>query len=401
MTPKTVQEISDWLIEAARATTDLQDLVGGFGERMVAAGMGLGRLSVGTHVLHPTRGSQTVRWMRGGGLEWEGFDTASMATPNWLMSPIRAAIDAPDRLIRRRLETDDPGSEFPILEDLKAQGYTDYVILATPFIAFNRPGMPSGAVVSWASDRAGGFSDEEIAAIERLQPRLTVAIKSAVLHQIATDVVTIYLGADAGRRVLSGEIDRGGVRVLNVALFFCDLRGFSALADRSDLREMIALLDLYFDLIAAPLEARGGQVLKFMGDGLLATFDLDEGPAARICLQALDAAADVLAAIGRTNEERRSAGQPALDLDIALHVGDVTYGNVGAHDRLDFTVIGPAVNEASRMESLSERLDTHLVISASFVAAAGAEAAQRFRPLGKRKLRGIPVRRDLFTLAEI
>ena len=244
----------------------------------------------------------------------------------------------------------------------------------------------------------GGFNDDEIAAIERLQPRLAVAAKAAALVQIAGDVAAAYLGADAGRRVLGGEVDRGNVDVLNAVLFFCDLRGFTALADGMDRHRLIALLDDYFDAIAGPVADHGGQVLKFMGDGLLATFSLDDGEPATTCGNALNAAVAALAAVERINIQRRAAGEPVMELDIALHQGEVVYGNVGARDRLDFTVIGPAVNEASRMEQLCDRLGVSLVLSESVVAASGPAAAGQFESLGRHPLRGVGEARELFTL---
>ena len=213
------------------------------------------------------------------------------------------------------------------------------------------------------------------------------------------DVVAAYLGADAGRRVLGGEVDRGNVDVLDAVLFFCDLRGFTALSDGMDRHLLIALLDDCFDAIAGPIADQGGQVLKFMGDGLLATFSLDDGddPAA-ICGRALTAAGAALAAVARINAPRRAAGEPVMDLDIALHQGEVVYGNVGARDRLDFTVIGPAVNEASRMEQMCDRLGVHLILSESVVATAGPAAAGRFVSLGRHALRGVGEARELSTL---
>jgi adenylate cyclase len=398
LSPQRVQEISDWLIEAALVTTDLPTLVDGYCARLAAAGMALRRLTLGSHLMHPTWEAQTVRWTRGGTTSTEAFEVGASAGEVWQRSPIRAAIEAPNSILRRRLEATGVETEFPILAELKADGITDYVGLATPFDAYNRPGMPTGMMVSYATDRRGGFDDDEIAAIERLQPRLAVAVKSAVLIQIAGDVIAAYLGADAGRRVLGGEVDRGAVDVLNAVLFFCDLRGFTALADGMDRHLLIHLLDTYFDAIAGPIADHGGQVLKFMGDGLLATFSLDEGDPTVTCGHALAAATAALAAVAGINAPRRAAGDPIMELDIALHQGEVVYGNVGARDRLDFTVIGPTVNEASRMEQMCDRLGVHLVLSESVVAASGPVAADRFESLGHHPLRGVGAARELFTL---
>ncbi|MCP4327624.1 MAG: adenylate/guanylate cyclase domain-containing protein [Alphaproteobacteria bacterium] len=398
--PEQVQAISDWLIEAALATVPLSDLVEGFCERLNAAGMALRRVSVGARVLHPTHDSRTVRWIRGVGLERLNFETGGEATPQWLDSPIRVVLEAPGQIVRRRLDAAAADRDFPILDELKAEGDTDYVALATYFDAFGRPGSVTGTVVTWSTDRPGGFDDGEISTIERLQPRFAVAVKCAVLPQIAEDVVGAYLGADAGHRVLGGAIDRGAVDVLAAILFFCDLRGFTALADRMDLKDLIALLDSYFDAIVTPIGDNGGQVLKFMGDGLLATFAITEADTADVCDRALTAATKAFAEIDSINAARAAEGMPTLTLDIALHRGEVSYGNVGSRDRLDFTVIGPAVNEASRMEDRCDELGVDLVLSETFVAAAGPGAAAGFVSLGRHGLRGVGAPRELFTLKD-
>jgi len=398
LTPSQIQEISDWLIDAALATTTLPDLVEGFCGRLNAAGLDLRRITVGTRLLHPTQESQTVRWIRGAPLEVVGFETAAIPNPDWLASPLRTAIENPGIPIRRRLEGDAADFDYPILAELKGAGDTDYFVFATGFDAFSRPDRTTGMIVTWSTDRPGGFRDHEIAAIERLQPRFAVAVKCALLPQIAYDVVAAYIGADAGRRILGGDVDRGSVGDLEAALFFCDMRGFTALADRLDNREMIALLDGYFDAIVTPIEERGGQVLKFLGDGLLATFGIDGADPAPICARALDAAIAALATIRDINGERANRSQPTLDLDVALHQGRVVYGKVGARNRLDFTVIGPAVNEASRLEALCDELDVRLIHSQSFVETAGASASRPFRSLGAHAIRGVEAPRELFTV---
>lgn len=389
-----VQAISDWLIEAALLSMPLEELIGGLCERLNDGEMGLLRVSVGTSILHPQFASQTVRWVRDEGTEREHFGPDSMRQPGWLNSPIRAAIERQGEPIRRRIAAGDR-LDFEILHELKTRGATDYLALATIFQAYNRPNLPTGMVGTWATDRPGGYTDECIATILRLQPRLAVAVKSAVADQIATGIAATYLGRDAGRRVLEGAVERGDASSLHAAILFCDLRGFTTLADTMAARELLSLLDDYFDLIAEPIRSRDGQILKFMGDGLLATFELDEADLRLSVRDALGAAEAGLAAVEAFNRERRARGEAALDLDIALHVGEVMYGNVGARDRLDFTVIGPAVNEASRMEELCDRLDASPILSAEFVTV--ADLGDHVRDLGTHALRGVGVERRLFT----
>ncbi|MDP6473760.1 MAG: adenylate/guanylate cyclase domain-containing protein [Alphaproteobacteria bacterium] len=208
-----------------------------------------------------------------------------------------------------------------------------------------------------------------------------------------------YLGRDAARRVLSGEIERGHVETVSAVLFYSDLCGFTALGDRMDGHELVELLNEYLACMAEPVEARGGQVLKFMGDGMLGTFELPaEGGAT--CVGALEAALDALSRVGELNKERRAAGRPIMALNVALHLGDVAYGNVGSPMRLDFTVIGPAVNEVSRLEAMCDPLERRLLISEAFADAIPADGPELL-PLGRHGLRSVREPVHLFTVEEV
>ena len=219
--------------------------------------------------------------------------------------------------------------------------------------------MPSawascGSVCSLTTDRPGGFADAHLAALREVLPVFALAAKATTMRAIYQGLLAAYLGQDPAGRVLSGTVQRGEVQSVEAVLFFTDLRGFTALADALPGRDLIALLDDCFDCMVRPVVARGGEVLKFLGDGLLAIFRIEDRPRAEICAAALEAAKEALALMAGLAETRRGRSLPTPDLDIALHVGDVNYGNVGADARLDFTVIGPAVNEASRIERLCD-----------------------------------------------
>ena len=204
-----------------------------------------------------------------------------------------------------------------------------------------------------------------------------------------------YLGRDAGRRVLSGQIDRGSITSISAVLWFADLQGFTRMAEVLPQDDLVKLLNDYFDCMVGAIHAEGGQVLKFMGDGLLAFFPLDGG--ADACAQSLRAADAVMAKVAEMNAARRAANQPASDFYIALHLGEMMYGNIGSHDRLDFTVIGPAVNEVSRIEAMCRPLDRTLLISSAFATAAG-DCGGRLVSVGRYALRGVQKPQELFTL---
>jgi adenylate cyclase len=206
-------------------------------------------------------------------------------------------------------------------------------------------------------------------------------------HTIASGLLTAYLGADAGRRVHAGAVERGTVESIRAVLWYADIRTFTAIADTTPGAVVIELLDEIFETLTASLRPRGGEVLKFLGDGMLAIFPFEDATREHVCHRALEAAAEAMRAINRLNAARRDAGKPAAAVDLALHLGEVLYGDVGAVDRLDFTVIGPAVNEAARIEVLCEPLGRNVLVSAEFAAAVGDSG--RLVPLGRHTLRGV------------
>jgi adenylate cyclase len=215
-------------------------------------------------------------------------------------------------------------------------------------------------------------------------------------HTIASGLLEAYLGGDAGRRVHAGAVERGSVETIRAALWFADIRGFTMLADSTAGLEVIELLDEVFEALTASLRSRGGQVLKFMGDGMLAIFPLLAETQAETCRNTIDAAREAMRALDRVNRARAEALRPIAEVDLALHIGEVLYGNVGAADRLDFTVIGPAVNEAARIETLCQPLGRKVLVSAEFAAAAGF--CNGLQPLGHHRLRGVRELRAIYGL---
>ena len=258
--------------------------------------------------------------------------------------------------------------------------------------------MSARSLLARCCNRPGGFSDEHIAALRQLVPVFALAAKAPTMGAVFHGLLAAYLGQDPAGRVLSGTVQRGEVQGVEAVLFFTDLRGFTALADTLPGRDLIGLLDDCFDCMVRPVTARGGEVLKFLGDGLLAIFRIEDKPRAETCAAALEAGKEALVLMATLAETRRARSLPTPDLDIALHVGDVNYGNVGANARLDFTVIGPAVNEASRIERLCDELDRHLVMSQSFARAADA-SRHELVSLGRHRLRGVREETELFGLA--
>jgi adenylate cyclase len=250
-------------------------------------------------------------------------------------------------------------------------------------------------VISWATDRAGGFTDREIEGLGEVAEALAIIVELQSTRRVARSLLDTYVGHRTGERVLSGAITRGSGEAIRAVIWICDLRGFTRLTDSAPRQEVIALLNDYFEIVAEAVVAEGGEVLKFIGDAMLAIFEIGENRApAEPCRAALKAARAAASAMAACNLERAGRGEEQINFGLALHLGEVTYGNIGAKNRLDFTVIGPAVNHAARLEKLAAELGKHVVTSASFAAA----VAEPLHSLGLHRLRGVSQPQEVFTL---
>ncbi len=390
--------VCDWLTEQALLAAPIDTLLEGCADRLVTAGLPLLRGHLTATTLHPQFASVGVTWRRGQGLEVrDRYEHGNDQRPAWQQSPLQPLVRGETELVRHRLDAAADVATYPMLGELRDMGGTDYMASGSLFgsdgVAPSE--VKTGMIASWVTDRPGGFADADIAALQRVQLALAVAARTALGEEIARTVMATYLGADAGARVLDGGIRRGDVQVIDSAILFSDLRGFTALSDTIDRAALVPMLNAYLAAMADPVDANGGQVLKFLGDGMLATFALGDEGAESACGRAMTAAAQAFEAIAALNAQRAADGLPIMELGIALHLGDVLYGNVGSERRLDFTVIGPAVNAASRMEAMCGALDCPLLISGAFVRAAGSAAP--FRSLGCHSLRGIGEPQELFT----
>jgi adenylate cyclase len=276
---------------------------------------------------------------------------------------------------------------------LLAAGMTDYVAIITRFPPGGVIGEMDGVYTSCATRAADGFDDGHIAALERIAPCLALAIKSVSLARMTGTLMETYLGRDAGRRVLGGRIMRGVAEQIDTVVWFSDLRGFTRITDTAP-EHVIPLLNDYSDAIVSAIHGHGGDVLKLMGDGTLAIFTAQDRM--RACSAALSAAIAARRGVAELKKRRAAAGKPATDMYLGLHVGEVFYGNVGSRERLDFTVSGPAVNEASRIAAMCRSLDQPVLISASF--AHVGDMRRRLVSVGRYALRGVSHPQELFTL---
>jgi adenylate cyclase len=402
-------ELPAWLTQAGLAGMAETDIVAGFCERCVAAGLPLSHAVGFIDTLHPVHEGRLFRWGFGpsepaqleygrtsaDGLAASGFNPSDVAAAErWRRGVFFRMLQTGASLFRRRL-AEMSKDEFAQLPDwvLAAAGVTDYVAIITRFAAEGVIGEMDGVYTSWATVQPGGFDDAQIAALKRLVPYLALAIKAVALARMTATLMQTYLGRDAGQRVLSGRIVRGITERIDAVLWFSDLRGFTRITDTAP-EQVIPLLNDYADVIVSTIHDHGGDVLKLIGDGVLAIFTAADR--AQACSAALDAAIAVRSGIAALKARRAADGRPVTDTYLGLHVGEVFYGNVGSHERLDFTVIGPAVNEVSRIAAMCRSVDQPVLMSAAF--ADVGDMRRRLVSVGRYALRGVSHAQELFTL---
>ncbi len=388
-------ELSTWITKAGLAGESETAILAGFCEREVARGLPLARALVLIDTLHPIYEGRAFRWtVAQKETTLSEYGRSDDDVSRWQSSPFYRLEVSRDSLLRRRLNAETE-AEFSVFPELRAGGMTDYVAIASRFDGDDIIGDMDCVYSSWATDAPKGFADGDIDHLCRLMPFLALAVKSVSLARIAGTLVETYLGRDPGRRVLQGRIARGVAERIEAALWFSDLHDYTRISDTASPEEIIPLLNHYADAIISAIQERGGDVLKLMGDGALAIFKAeDRGRACDAALTAALAARDSVAAV---NQHRAARGLPITDMYLALHVGDVFYGNIGSKDRLDFTVIGPAVNEVSRIAALCRLVDQPLLVSSAFASALG-EAKSQLVSVGRYALRGVGRPQDLYTL---
>jgi adenylate cyclase len=400
--------LADWLADSGLRNLPLEEMVDGFSRRLNDIGVPVARTFVGMNTLHPMVRMRSLIWDRATGPDTRfEFHHVDVDAPIIRQSPFASMLLHGIAERRYDLTSPQPEHEVPVFEELRGAGMTEWLGRVFPFGELApQVGGPEDAervgelwlVVSVTTDRTGGFAEGHLETLRGLLPVFAVAAKATTMRAIVQGLLAAYLGDDPASRVLAGTVMRGEVQGVEAVLFYADLRDFTALADTLPGRDLIVLLDDCFDCMVRPVVARGGEILKFMGDGLLAIFRIVDGPRAESCAAALEAASEALNLMEELAAARRKASKPTPGLDIALHVGHVQYGNVGADARLDFTVIGPAVNEASRIELLCKELGRNLLVSQAFAAAATG-SRQHLVSLGHHRLRGVREETELFGLA--
>ena len=383
---ETLEGIMDWLAGPAQQV-GVPSLIGEFDEfawRMLAAGFPLLRATLQLRTLHPQYLGATFVWWRTTGqtasyyVTYEAQDLYGHED-----NPVRRVLVG-GQTIRRRIDVSDDKLDFPILHDLKAQGATDY--FALPIKSSFGPNY----MVTYVTDRIGGFSEKEISDLTRVSQRLSLLADLRNQRRIASNILAAYLGSQTGSKVLAGQIRRGTGEEITAVLWSSDLRGFTERSDRYSGEQVITLLNALFDAQAKAIADHGGEILKFIGDGLLSIFPIESPDL--ISAAAQNALAAALQAV-EAAKALSSDGEPELEIIVALHVGTAFYGNIGAADRLDFTVIGPAVNLVSRIEAVGKALKIPIIVSDDFARSYG----RPLHPLGRHVLRGLATPHELYA----
>jgi adenylate cyclase len=387
------RQIVQWITEQATALDDGVALLNGFCKALSDQGLPLWRMSVLTPAIDPSVRGFSFDWRsdRGASLVSAAYSDGGMDA--FERSPLHALLAQGRTFARWRLHHDlDAPKPIPALLELRAEGGTDYVL----HVIWFTPGTAlKGVAVSFATDTPSGFSDDDLAILAEVLPALGLAICKFSLSRTLHETLATYLGAETSTRVLKGQIRRGEGETVAAAILLADFRSFTALTDRDDPVSVVGWLDEHFDAIGEPVMRCGGEILKFTGDGLLAIFPVSdpENQPCRTCSIALKAAEQALALNRALNDRRRSAALPGLEVDIVLHFGQLVYGNVGTRRRLDFTVIGRAVNEASRIEELCDEVDRSILVSDTFAERCG----RRLELVGTFALRGLERKQQVWA----
>lgn len=381
-------KLADWLSDHGGRRFGLDDVVGKLGELAREDGIEVSRVGISLSDYHPEVIGRSYIWTIARGVEVQDRQYTPKRSDLYMRSPIRIIHEGADGL-RRRLDGPSPQLDFPILQELQSEGVTDYAGMALKFSDGTRH------YIAWATARPGGFTDDELRRLDDLTPLICLRLELEHSRRVTEQILATYLGDDAARKVIAGDVRRAAGEEILAVIFYCDLRGFTRMTEQLDAPAVVGALAAYYDAVSGPVRTRGGDILKMIGDGMLAIFPvrggLDAGRAGHEALAAAKEARDALAAIP---PETLPDGVDGLAAGFALHFGPVTFGNVGSRERLDFTVIGPAVNQAVRLEALTKIVGRSILVSEEF---ARLPHGQETRSLGLHALRGVRDPKEIFA----
>lgn len=373
------EPILTWLMSGTHDMPTIEAIFAELCQRLQAAGVPVARTSLHFRTHHPQWLGSRMIWRTGMALpDTQTVDYDVEGTAAFKKSPFRAVIEGARQVRQRLVDSNEEIRGHRLYDDLRAEGLTDYLAMPLNHTLGKRH------LVTFSTSAPHGFSDDDIAFLSGILPALALVSEIRIKNQLARTLLETYVGPHASDQILEGATTRGSGVTVDAAILICDLRGFTALSNDRPRDEVINLLNGFFDAMAGPIERHGGEILKFMGDGLLAIFPASTPTAYADLLRAIR---EALAGIAEMNEQHARAGRDTLGFGIGVHVGDVMYGNIGSRSRLDFTVIGPAVNIASRLEALTKTVKRPVLFSQDFVTRAGCK--DQLENLGAFALRGL------------
>ncbi len=375
--------IRDWLVNEATLVESSAAAFEGFCERVVEAGVPIDRAVLTVEILHSEHSGIGWFWQPGDSSEQRIFPYGAQREEVFKRSPFYEVQQTGEWINLCLAETAD--DRFGIVPDLKEAGFVHYLCIPLPFLSTR------ANAVTFATKTADGFSDDHIALLKTVLPALRVTAEVIALNNRISTVLKTYVGSEPHKHILAGDIHRGEVMRIRSAILFVDMRGFTSHTLSMNADEVAEFLNRFYDCVVPGVERHNGEVLKFIGDGVLAIFRSEEGGDAEACRRALLAAAEVLDAV---NRERQQGPGPRFDVKVALHFGDVAYGNVGSGQRLDFTVMGKGVNIASRLSDLCGTLQRRMLVTGDFRACLADE--MEFTPAGTWELRGVANEQDVY-----
>jgi len=356
--PIVAADIVQWLYSDASHLKGTLEIISELGRRLRAGKVPADRVMTGIWVVHPNVRAEASIWTSDGTEELRLYTSESGADKEYTASPIKRVHET-KQPVRVEIKRDrGKAAEFPVIAELDEAGYTDYIALPMPF------SDGSVKVVSFATKAPGGFSASHLSIFDSLIRPLALVCELKTLRRTAETVLDTYVGRRAGLRVLDGTTRRGDGEWIKAVVSFADIRGFTRLSNTLPADKIILFLNKYFGAMTAAVEAHGGEVLKFIGDEVMAIFPYEtEEEAREAAVQALLAARETFERIDGINVSKNCSVTPDLSVGIALHAGDVFYGNVGSETRLDFTVVGPVVNLAARIAELAKDLERKVLVS--------------------------------------
>lgn len=385
------EPIVAWLADGARSAAQPEQVLAELCDRLVRCGVSLWSAAVFVPTPHPDVSGRKLLWRVGSGVTVEEIPFERFESSEFRNGPV-GDVQASAVAIRRRLLRASDAGGSPLLRSLHAQAVSD--LLAVPLI------FTDGTVhvATWTTRSPGGFSDDQIAAIEAITAPATRVAEIKALTRTTHNLLNAYVGSRSGERILAGQIRRGYSESIHAAILLSDMRGFTRLADRLPPPTLVALLNRYFDCQVPAILDRGGEVLKFMGDGLLAIFPVSSGEqsVSAVCRAALSAACEMRSSVAKLSRSIEGDGIDELRFGLALHVGALLYGNIGGGGRLDFTCIGPAINLAARLEKLAGAQGRSIIASRDFAVHCNGS----FLPLGEFALAGFHDKQMLYGLSD-